>query len=404
MARPAPFSNWSGSISFTPAKQTSPRSAKEVATAVKNAHSSGSTVRPVGSGHSSTPIFTTENTLLSLDRMTGVLDADAQAGTARVLPGTGLRDLGAELAEHNLAMENLGDVDYQAIAGAIATGTHGSGITLGNLSSTMIGGRLINGLGEEVPFGVDAGAEADDDLLRAAQVSLGTLGIFTSLTLQVEEAYQLHRQNWVTHIDWVLENFAELVESNRSVDFYWYPRSDLAQVRMLNKPGEEPELKPQGYLKKEETAPNYEIIPNDRMLKFEEMEYMLPLDTDLSAFRQVRERIRAEHRHRVGWRVLVRTIAEDQAMLSNARERPTMTIALLQNNTMPFKEYFDDIQPIFWEHQGRPHWGKKHTLKASELAELYPEWEHFGRIRRRMDPEGVFMNDYLRELFGEEER
>lgn len=131
---------------------------------------------------------------------------------------------------------------------------------------------------------------------------------------------------------------------------------------------------------------------------------MLPLDTDLSAFRQVRERIRAEHRHRVGWRVLVRTIAEDQAMLSNARERPTMTIALLQNNTMPFKEYFDDIQPIFWEHQGRPHWGKKHTLKASELAELYPEWEDFGRIRRRMDPEGVFMNDYLRELFGEEER
>lgn len=91
-------------------------------------------------------------------------------------------------------------------------------------------------------------------------------------------------------------------------------------------------------------------------------------------------------------------------MLSNARARPTMTIALLQNTTMPFKEYFDDVQPIFWEHQGRPHWGKKHTLKAPELAELYPEWDAFGRIRRRMDPDGVFMNDYLRELFGEEEQ
>lgn len=403
MPRVGTFSNWSGSISFTPAKQLSPRSAKGVATAVKKAHRFGASVRPVGSGHSSTPIFTTEDTLMSLEKMTGVLDADAEAGTARVLPGTGLRDLGAELAEYNLAMENLGDVDYQAIAGAIATGTHGSGITLGNLSSTMIGGRLINGLGEEVPFGVDAGPEADDDLLRAAQVSLGTLGIFTSLTLRVEEAYQLHRQNWITHIDWVLENFAELVAANRSVDFYWYPRSDLAQVRMLNKPGEEPDLTPQGHLKTDETGPNYEIIPNDRMLKFEEMEYMLPLDTDLSAFRQVRERIKTKHRHRLGWRVLVRTIAADQAILSNARERPTMTIALLQNTTMPFKEYFDDIEPIFREHQGRPHWGKKHTLKSAELAELYPEWENFRSIRRRMDPDGVFMNDYLRELFGEEE-
>lgn len=202
----------------------------------------------------------------------------------------------------------------------------------------------------------------------------------------------------------MLENFAELVETNRSVDFYWYPRSDLAQVRMLNKPGEEPALTPEGYLKKDETGPNYQIIPNARMLKFEEMEYMLPLDTDLTAFQQVRERIKAKHRHQVGWRVLVRTIAADQAMLSNAQARPTMTIALLQNTTMPFKEYFDDVQPIFWEHRGRPHWGKKHTLKAAELAELYPEWDKFRRIRRRMDPEGVFMNDHLREILGEEDQ
>ncbi len=303
-------------------------------------------------------------------------------------------------------MENLGDVDYQAIAGAISTGTHGSGITLGNLSSTMIGGRLVNGLGEEVPFGTEAGENEDDDLLRAVQVSLGSLGILTSLTLRVEEAHQLHRQNWITHIDWVMENFRELIETNRSVDFYWYPRSDLAQVRMLNKPGDEPDLTPEGepysYLKKDLTGPNYEVIPNDRALHFEEMEYMLPLDTDLSAFREVRQRVRAEHRAEVGWRVLVRTIAPDSAMLSNAQDRSTMTIALLQNNTLPFKRYFDDVQPIFWDFGGRPHWGKKHTLKSGQLAELYPEWGTFQQTRRELDPDGVFMNDYLRELFGEE--
>lgn len=398
------FTNWSGSVRCTPSALIRARNSKEITAGVQTALKKGHCVRPVGSAHSSTPLFVTDDTLVSLQKMSGVTEVDRQAGIARVLPGTGLRALGEELAEHGVAMENLGDVDYQAIAGAVATGTHGSGVTLGNLSSTVVGGRLVNGLGEEVPFGFDAGQAAEDDLLQAAQVSLGALGIMTSLTLRVEEAHQLHRQNWITHIDWVLDNFAELISSNRSVDFYWYPRSDMAQVRMLNKPGSEPDLRPHGYLKKDEVGPNYEIIPNDRMLKFEEMEYMLPLDAELTAFRQIRERIKAHHRHRVGWRVLVRTIAQDDAMLSNAQSRPTMTIALLQNNTLPFKEYFDDVEPIFWQHQGRPHWGKKHALTFKELAKLYPQWEQFQRIRRSMDPQGVFLNDYLRDIFGEEEQ
>lgn len=400
------FTNWSGSICFTPAHHAAPSNAEEIAELVTAARGRGATVRPVGSGHSSVPIFNTSDTLVSLENLTGVIEADSQRQQARVLPGTGLRDLGGQLAEHGLAMENLGDVDYQAIAGAIGTGTHGSGVRLGNLSSTMIGGRLINGLGEEVPFGVDAGEGEDHDLLRAAQVSLGSLGIFTSLTLRLEEAYELHRQNYITHIDWVLENFAELIEVNRSVDFYWYPRSDLAQVRMLNKPGEEPDLQPEGELKKDETGPNYEIIPNDRALHFEEMEYMLPLDTQLEAFKQVRERVKAKHRATVGWRVLVRTIAGDHGLISNAESeyrqgRPTMTIALLQNNTLPYKAYFDDLEPLFRQFDGRPHWGKKHTLEAADLAPLYPGWERFQQIRQDMDPEGVFLNDYLRELFVE---
>ncbi|AGF72057.1 D-arabinono-1,4-lactone oxidase [Corynebacterium halotolerans] len=392
------FVNWSGSIRFTPSDRAQPKNTREVTRLVTGARKASRTLRPVGSGHSSQPVFNTGDTLVSLDSMNGVADADPEKHRARVLPGTGLHQLGRQLAKHGLAMENLGDVDYQTIAGAIGTATHGTGIALGNLSSTLIGGRLVNGLGEEVAFGVDAGEDREHDLLRAAQVSLGSLGILTSLTLRLEESYELHRQNWITHIDWVLENFAELIETNRSVDFYWYPRSDLAQVRMLNKPGEEPDLVPEGRLKEDRTGPSYEIIPNDRHLHFEEMEYMLPLDTQLEAFRQVRERVKTRHRATVGWRVLVRTIAPDRAMLSNAQTRPTMTIALLQNNTLAFQQYFDDLEPLFRRFGGRPHWGKKHSLKG---AELYLEWGTFQRIRREMDPGGVFMNDYLRELFAE---
>ncbi len=348
------------------------------------------------------PLVATDDELVSLERMTGVLAVDAAAGTAEVLPGTPMDELGAQLVERGVAIDNYGDVDYQAIAGAIGTGTHGSGARLGNLSSILVGGTLVTGTGEAVRFtrdGHDASADLGQDaLLPAAQVSLGALGIFTSLTLRVRPAYELHRTNWMTHIDWVLEHFHELVEANRCFDFYWYPRSDLAQVRMLNEPGDEPGIRPPGELRREETGPSYEILPNDRHLRFEEMEHMLPLDPELRAFREVRERVKAKHRTRVGWRVLVRTIAADDAMLSGAQGRPTMTIALLHNASLPHEHYFGDMEPLLLEHGGRPHWGKKHTMRAAQLAPLYLRWNEFARVREALDPDGVLRNEHLSEL------
>lgn len=352
------FRNWSGSVEFTPSSRTRPSDVDDIVDLVNDARTHSRILRPVGSAHSSQPLFDTPDTLIHLDHLSGVKDVDRDNGLATVLPGTGLSDMDNQLDEHGWALSNLGDVDYQTIAGAIGTGTHGSGVTLGNLSSFLVGGRLINGRGEEVAFGTDAGHDKDHDLLRAAQVSLGSLGVMTSLTLQVEESYDLHRQNWITHIDWVLDNFEEMMHQNRILDFYWYPRNDLAKVRMLNKPGQEPDLIPPGTLRTDETGPSYRIIPNDRHLHFEEMEYMLPLDPGLEVFRQVRQRIKERHRATVGWRVLVRTIAPDQAMLSNAQGQPTMTIALLQNNTLPHEDYFNDMEPLFREAGGRPHWGK----------------------------------------------
>ena len=411
------FSNWSGSLTATPRRRIRASTSDEVVRAVREAAADGLTLRPLGSGHSSMPVMTTDDVMLSVDDMRGVVSADPEAGLARVLPGTGLADLGAELAEHGLGMENLGDVDYQSIAGAIGTGTHGTGVELGNLSSTLAGGTLVTGTGEEVPFGVDAlggdrtsgGADGagnryegsdDDELTRAIQVSLGSLGIFTSLTLRVLPAYDLHRTNWMTHIDWVLDNLDQLMAENRHVDFYWYPRSDLAQVRILNPPGQEPNLLPPGELVKEETGPSYEILPNHRDLYFDEMEYMLPLEVGPYAFREARKRIKERHRQYVGWRVLVRTVAPDTAMLSPSYRRPTMTIALLQNASLPYEPYFRDMEQLFRAHGGRPHWGKKHTMGAAELSELYPGWGAFGRIRERFDPDGGRMSEHLRDLLG----
>lgn len=396
------FTNWSGSLSFTAQRRASPRTEEELSGLVRRSADNGETLRPVGSGHSSTPIMRTEDTLVSLDQMSGVTGHDADAGTATILPGTGLEDLGAELAEVGLALENFGDVNYQTIAGAIGTGTHGTGETLGNLSSTLVGGRLVTGTGEVLPFGVDAGEAADSELTRAVQVSLGALGTLSSLTLRVRPAYELHRVNVMTHIEWVLEHFDELAATYRHVDFYWYPRSDQAQVRVLDEPGRLDGLRPPGRVKREETGPSYEIIPNHRDLRFDEMEYMFPRATGLETFRAARERIKERHRSSVGWRVLVRTIAADQAMLSNARERATMTIALLHNAELDHGAYFKDMEPLFLADGGRPHWGKKHTCTAEQLSQMYSHWDRFGEIRRQLDPQGIYLNDYLRRILGAE--
>ncbi|HMO10544.1 MAG TPA: D-arabinono-1,4-lactone oxidase, partial [Actinotalea sp.] len=147
-----------------------------------------------------------------------------------------------------------------------------------------------------------------------------------------------------------------------------------------------------------------DIITNERDLRFDEMEYMLPLEVGLRCFDVIRERIKERHRQKVGWRVLVRTVAPDEAMLSNCYQRPTMTIALLQNNELPHDEYFADLEPILQEFGGRPHWGKKHSMRAEQLSGISPEWDAFHAIRRRLDPDGVFQNDFMRELFEEDDR
>ena len=403
--RDVAYRNWSGSVRFTAALRVCPRTEEEVAEIVRKAAEHRHTVRPVGSGHSSTPLMKSDDVLLSLDELSGVVSHDADAGLATVLPGTGLASLGKQLADVGLALQNLGDVDYQAIAGAVGTGTHGTGESLGNLSSFLVGGRLVTGTGEIVPFGVDAGESADpeslSDLTRAAQVSLGALGVLTSLTFAVRPAHHLHRRNVMTRIDWALEHFDELARSYRHVDLYWYPRSDRAQIRVVDEPGRLDDLADPGQVKTEERGPSYEILPNHREIRFDEMEYMLPRESGWDVFGEVRTRVKARHRSEVAWRVLLRTIAPDRAMLSNAQGRPTMTIALLHNADLPYEEYFGDLEPVFLDAGGRPHWGKKHGQTHASLQGMYPDWDRFRSLRQRLDPAGVFLNDYLKDLLGE---
>ena len=195
-------------------------------------------------------------------------------------------------------------------------------------------------------------------------------------------------------------NFEELAARNRCFDFYWYPRSDGAKLRLCNPVGEGMSNVAYGKLDKEQEGWLYEILPKERTDKFEELEYALPREAAVDCFNEVRKRIKAKHRQYVGWRVLFRTVAADDSYLSPFYQRQTVTIALLQNHQLEYQKYFEDMEPILRHFGGRPHWGKKHSLTAEELAPLYPSWERFRQIRREMDPQGIFLNDYLNKIFG----
>lgn len=390
------FTNWSGSLRFTPGERVVPDNEDEVVDLVRGAAERGATIRPVGAGHSSSPLARTDDILMSSDGLSGLVRHTDDTATIR--PGTYLGDVGPALHEVGLALENYGDVDLQSIGGAVGTGTHGTGRDLTAFSGMLVGARLVTGKGEVLDVDTD-----DMDLLRAMRVSLGVLGVVTELTLRVRTPFELHRREWCVPVQDCLANLDALIGRNRNVDFYWHPRRDEAQLRTHNHLGEDPDDLfasmpcPEG-LHREKQGWSHEVIPQGRGLEFEEMEYMLPAEAFVDCFREIRARVIEKHRQYVAWRVLCRVIAPEDGYLSPYNGGETMTIALLQNNTLPYRGYHEDLEPVLRAHGGRPHWGKHHSLDAGELRPLYPDWDRFAAVRERLDPNGVFLSEDMRAL------
>ncbi|THK37838.1 FAD-binding protein [Ensifer sp. MPMI2T] len=390
--------NWSGGVRFRPSRVAVPSSEEDVAALVRTAARQGRTIRPIGSAHTSSELFVTDDILVSQANLRGMREYDARHHRATVGSGSELTHLSKELQAAGLTLSNFGDVATQTVGGAIGTGTHGSGRELYNLSMMLVGGRLVTAKGEIRTFHV----EEEPDFVRALRVSFGTLGILTWATLQLEPLHDLHRQEWCLAFEPCMEALERLAQENRNFDFYWYPRSDEVKLRCINPPGEEKDYGAFARLAKDEIGLPHEVIPqhSDLPYRFEEMEYSLPAEAGPACLRKLRARLRERWRRLVGWRLLYRYIKGDDTWLSEAYGRDSVSISLHQNASLPYWDFFLDLEPIFREHSGRPHWAKKHSLRAAELRPLYPMWDPFLALRQEMDPEGRFLTPYLRGLLG----
>ncbi len=396
----AEWSNWSGSLTFEPSTISHPRSEEEITKLVRRCRDEKKKIRVAGSGHSSSALVQTDEVLISLKHFKGIKSINVESMTATLNAGMTVEECNEALEKKGYALFNTGDVDVQYLAGAISTGTHGTGRKLQNLSSMLMGVRVVNADGDVSEYHFDQ----HPDELKAFRVSVGALGILTEITVKILPLFSLRRLDIFASMEDCFRHFDQLAEENRNVDFYWYPRRDEVKIRILNEPGKGTQKLPFPHIvQRSEQDVVGEVLPRTRELRFDETEFAFDTKAAWECFRIVRQRIKEKHRRTVAWRTLFRTIAKDDTFLSPHFGRDSITISLHHNAGLSYKDYFNDIEPIFRDYGGRPHWGKKHNFKAGALSKLYPEWNRFHQIRKRVDPDDFFLNEYLQKLFYENE-
>jgi FAD/FMN-containing dehydrogenase len=387
----ADWSNWSGRLAAKPVEMLTGSSETEIAAAIRSAAKRGCCVRAVGASHSHSALVATEGVILDLASLEGVVGVDAERGEARVRAGTRISQLGEPLRGGGGARHKQGDIDRQAIAGALATGTHGTGVALQNLSASLLGARVVLASGDIV----DCDAEREPELFEACRLSLGAVAVATELRLSVRPAYRLEEKMWLEDVDIVLADIDRLVAETRHFEFFWKPGSRRAACKSLRET-EEVACYPLAH-EGERLAWSYEVLANDRPDKHTEMEYSVPADRGAECFAALRACIESRFSD-LEWPLEYRTLAEDDVWLSTAYERPTVTISVHQGVEFDDEPVFRACEEIFRAFDGRPHWGKRNFMSGEELAKCHARWSDWWRVRDRYDPDGRFVNDYLASL------
>ncbi len=433
------WQNWSGLESAEPREVRSPVSAEDVVASVVAAREASSTVKMVGTGHSFTGIASPGDTMLRPDRLSGIVGVDREAMTVTAYAGTRLQALNEELERRGLSLHNMGDIAEQTLAGAVSTGTHGTGGVAAGLAAQLAGFQLVTGTGEIL----DASPSGNADLFDLGRVGLGALGILTTVTFAVEPLFLLEADEQPMSWDEALGSFDEMVAESHHCDMYWFPHTD----RMLTKrnsrlDADVSEARPVGRVRgwvDDELLSNtvfgaltatanrapaviprmnrlsaralsartysdvaHRVFTSPRRVVFREMEYAVPRAAGLDALREAR-RVVERSRWRISFPVEIRVAPADDVALSTAYDRDSFYLAFHTHHRSDWAThaaYLEAMEAILRDHDGRPHWGKLHTRTAADLAPAYPRFGEFVALRDRLDPDRVFANDYLRRVLG----
>ncbi|MFI6300847.1 D-arabinono-1,4-lactone oxidase [Amycolatopsis thailandensis] len=429
------WTNWAGTATASPLRVHRPRGTEEIAEAIGRSAADGRRLRPLGSGHSFTAIAAADSDAMDLTGWTGIASADVAKGLVTVRSGTTLKQLNAELDALGLAMTNLGDIDAQTVSGAISTGTHGTGARLGGIATQIAALELVLADGTVVTCSADERPE----LFSAARVGLGALGVISTVTLRCEPSFLLSAQERPEPLEQVLEGFDRFADENDHFEFYWFPYGKNALVKRNNRLPAGSEHKPLSKVKefidyevtenvafgglcrlgravpklvqplgrfasnilsaREYSDTSHRVFVTHRGVRFVESEFAIPRESLHDVFAELRAFV-PKLENPVAFPVEVRVAAADDIWLSTANGRDSAYIAIHQFVGMPYREYFAGFASIVGAVGGRPHWGKMHDLDAATLRSRYPRFDDFTRVRKEVDPAGVFANTYLDRVLG----
>jgi L-gulono-1,4-lactone dehydrogenase len=439
--------NWAGNESARPRRMASPRSAQEVADEVRKAAADGLTVRMAGTGHSFTPAAVTDGVLLRPGALARIRSVDAAAGLATAEAGCPLRVLNAELLARGLSLANMGDIQVQTVAGAIQTGTHGTGRDIGGMAAQVAGLELVLADGTIVTCSADVPAGSAPPpsspsppwpgLFDAARVGLGALGILTAVTFRVVPSFLLEAREEPMRWSEVISRLDELTSANEHFEFYWFPHTEGCLTKRNNRSAGPPRPLPRmRYLLDDEFLSNtvfgatcrlghlvpavikpvnamagkalgsrtyvdaaYRVFTSPRRVRFKEQEYAIPRESLADVLAEVRA-LFARRDWRISFPIEVRVTPGDDPWLSTAYRRDSAYIAIHVFHASPHQEYFRDVEAVMIAAGGRPHWGKMHTVGAEYLRQAYPKHGEFVALRDELDPERRFGNAYLAQVLG----
>jgi FAD-linked oxidoreductase len=427
--------NWSGLASATPTEVRAPRSTDDVVAAVTAARAAGTTVKMTGTGHSFTAIARPEHALLLPTHLSGILAVDRDAMTVTARSGTPLHVLNHQLERLGLSLHNMGDIAEQTLAGAVSTGTHGSGGRVASLSAQLAGLELVTGTGEVLR----ASATENPEVLDHARIGLGALGILTTVTFHVEPLFALRAHERPVSWQEGTATLLDLADAHDHLDAYWFPHTDRMQVKTNDRrplaAGTEPLPAWRGWLDDEllsnsvfgltnrigarlpgtvrtlnevsgrlltertycDTA--HRVLTTPRRVRFKEMEYAVPREAGVPALHEARRVIEASD-WRITFPVEIRVVPADDVPLSTSQGHDSVYLAFHTWVGADHAPYFREVERVLRDHGGRPHWGKLHSLTVDDLAPAYPRFGEFLALRDRLDPDRVFDNAHLRRVLG----
>ena len=434
VSRRGRWSNWAGTVEATPQHVVRPTDVEQIQETVRTTASRGGTVRVAGSGHSFTALAACDDLLVLPQGLPDDLELDASTGVVTVSGGTGLRLLSTELLARGRALAILGDIDAQTVVGATQTGTHGTARDVpATISASVVGLEMVLADGSLV----HADATLQPDLFAAARVGLGALGVVTRVSLATVPAFRLTAQDRAGRLEPVLDDLDAFIEGSDHPELYWFPGTDWVQLKTRDRT----EAMAPGPWRRSLARGTRDVVENGglallgaaqraaprsrsasnalaarlsgsrprvddahlaftarRRVRFVEMEYAMPRSTTTALLRELKQ---LAQRHEVGFPVEVRFGPGDDLWLSPSYGRDSVYVSVHSFRRVDHEPWFADCEALFVAYEGRPHWAKLHSRKASDLATDLPQWEAFRAVRDRVDPDRVFSTAYLRGLLGD---